>query len=180
MAEQQGHLLRRAALAAALSAAALTATSLPATASSTNSALAAARAATAAFHDPAAAQAAGYLRTEDCVAVPGLGVMGQHWINPRYFGSVDPAHPQALLYVPTNDGPRLVAVEYIVPTNEPVAANPGQVDPNGPELFGQHLNGVLAGHVRNTPNHWDLHVWIWAHNPAGVFSQFNPAPALSC
>lgn len=175
------HHLRRAALAAALSAAALTATSLPATASSTNSALAKARSATAAFHDPAAAQASGYLPTGHCVAVPGLGVMGQHWINPRYFGSVDPAQPAVLLYVPTTDGPRLVAVEYIVPTSQPVAANPQQIDPNGPKLFGQDLNGVMAEHVPNTTgNHWDLHVWIWAHNPDGVFSQFNLAPALSC
>ncbi len=30
------------------------------------------------------------------------------------------------------------------------------------------------------PNHWDLHVWAWAHNPNGMFAQFNPSPAVSC
>lgn len=157
----------------------------PASAASTSSALAQVKGATAAFHDPAAARAAGYIPTQDCVAVPGLGVMGQHWVNPGLFtadpSSLDPAHPQALLYVPTANGVRLVAVEYIVfaPGQQP-STNPEQVDPNGPALFGQHFNGLMAGHFPGMPTHWDMHVWIWAHNPSGVFAQFNSSAAISC
>lgn len=78
-------------------------------------------------------------------------------------------------------GLRLVAVEHVVPSTQPVAANPAQVDPNGPVLFGQHFNGVMAEHEPNTTgNHWDLHAWIWTNNPAGIFAQFNPSPSLSC
>lgn len=157
----------------------------PASARSTSSELAAVKAATAAFHNPDVALDAGYLPTNQCVSVPGLGVMGQHWVNPDLFTadprSLDAARPQALLYVPTNNGLRLVAVEYIVlaPGRQP-AANPDQVDPSGPALFGQHFNGLMAGHFAGMPTHWDLHAWVWAHNPDGTFAQFNPSPALSC
>lgn len=157
----------------------------PASAGPPGGSLAAARAATAAFHDPAAALAAGYLPTEDCVAVPGLGTMGQHWVKPSLFttkrSDLSVTRPQALLYVPTGEGLRLVAVEYLVfaPEQKP-AAVPTQVDPNGPALFGQHFNGLMAGHSPTMPVHWDLHVWLWAHNPAGVFAQFNPSAAISC
>ncbi len=24
------------------------------------------------------------------------------------------------------------------------------------------------------PRHYDLHVWAWKHNPAGLFAPFNP------
>lgn len=168
-----------------LSAIALIGIGSSASAQSTQSDLATVRSATAAFHDPANAIAAGYLPTADCVAVPGLGVMGQHWVNPGLFtanaSTLDAAHPQALLYVPTANGVRLVAVEYLVfaPGQQP-ATNPAQVDLNGPALFGQHFNGLMAGHSTSMPTHWDLHVWLWAHNPAGTFAQFNPSKALSC
>ena len=157
----------------------------PASAGPPGGSLAAARAASAAFHDPAAALAAGYLPTEDCVAVPGLGTMGQHWVKPSLFttkrSDLSVTRPQALLYVPTGEGLRLVAVEYLVfaPGQQP-AADPTQVDLNGPTLFGQHFNGLMPGHSPAMPVHWDLHVWLWAHNPAGVFAQFNPSAAISC
>jgi hypothetical protein len=28
------------------------------------------------------------------------------------------------------------------------------------------------------PEHYDLHVWLWKHNPEGMFAQFNPR--VSC
>ena len=170
-----------------LSAIALIGIGSSASAQSTQSDLATVRSATAAFHNPANARAAGYLPTTDCVAVPGLGVMGQHWVNPDLFApKLDAAHPQALLYAPTANGVRLVAVEYIVfaPKGTPLADHPEQPDRNGPALFGQFFNGVMEGHPVAgpipMPNHWDLHVWLWAHNPAGTFAQFNPSKALSC
>jgi len=159
--------------------------SVHASAATSTPGLAEARSATAIYHDPAAAKAAGYLPTDVCVADPNLGVMGQHWVNPALFttdpAAVDPAKPQALLYVPTAGGVKLVAVEYIVfaPGRVP-AANPNQVDPSGPSLFGQHFNGLMAGHEPGMPTHWDLHVWLWQHNSRGTFAQFNPSTAISC
>jgi hypothetical protein len=28
------------------------------------------------------------------------------------------------------------------------------------------------------PIHYDLHVWVWDHNPSGMFTQWNPT--VSC
>jgi hypothetical protein len=47
-----------------------------------------------------------------------------------------------------------------------------------PSVLGQTFDGPMAGHNPSMPWHYDLHVWLWAHNPAGLFAQFNPA--LSC
>jgi hypothetical protein len=36
----------------------------------------------------------------------------------------------------------------------------------------------MEGHHPIMPaalHHWDLHVWLWKENPAGVFSATNPA-----
>ena len=139
-------------------------------------AVAQARAATARFHTVARAVEAGYLPTNMCV--PG---MGYHYVNPKLFGpGLDPAMPEALLYADKpGGGLRLVAVEYLLfaPGAAP-AADPNQVDPNGPQLFGQHFNGLMAGHGPDMPTHWDLHVWVWQHNSEGLFAQHNAA--VSC
>jgi hypothetical protein len=47
-----------------------------------------------------------------------------------------------------------------------------------PQLFGRTFDGPMPGHVPGMPWHWDLHVWVWANNPSGVFEQWNPA--ISC
>jgi hypothetical protein len=131
----------------------------------TQSALAKVRAATAKYHDVNVAIADGYLPAGPCVAVPGLGVMGTHYVN---FALVDPdvdeLTPEILLYVETEDGPRLVAVEYF-------AIDIGQ--PN-PVLFnGVEMEGPMPGHGPGEPDHFDLHVWLWQSNPEGIFEDFN-------
>ncbi len=128
--------------------------------------LAEARRATAPFHNVDKARAAGYEAAEHCVEVPGLGGMGFHDPN---FGlmdfSLDPSKPELLLYEPKkNGGLRLVAVEYFVP----------YVGQPAPELFGQRFDGPMPGHEPGMPEHYDLHVWLWKHNPNGRFAQFNP------
>ena len=40
------------------------------------------------------------------------------------------------------------------------------------------VNGPMEGHPPIMPpelHHYDLHVWLWRENPAGVFSPTNPA-----
>jgi hypothetical protein len=158
--------------------------------------LAAVRAATARFHDVNVAIAAGYAnpvgRPCDQIAI---GTMGVHSGNAALQGSqaLDPLQPEVLLYLPKPDGGfRLVGVEYIQfvlvrdPATNQVAPwtsptpwpSTYQVVTPTPQLFGRTFDGPMPGHVPGMPWHWDLHAWIWANNPTGVFEPWNPA--ISC
>lgn len=135
--------------------------------------LAAARSATAAFHDIDKAIDAGWwLQASPCEET-GLGGMGHHYVNLDLWfsgGLVDVTLPQALLYEPQKNGRlRLVGVEYIVPISQFTEGD------SPPELFGQqfHFNPFIPG-----GGAWVLHVWIWRHNPEGMFADWNPK--VSC
>lgn len=136
--------------------------------------LAAVRAATAQFHDVEAARAAGYVPGSPCQARPD-GVMGFHYVNPSLLGQpIDLRKPGVLLYVPGEDGLQLAGVEYFKPDADQDLAT----DEDRPSLLGQEFDGPMLGHGPGMPIHYDLHVWVWKHNPAGMFAQWNPA--LSC
>ena len=138
-----------------------------------NKGLAQVRQATAQYHDVDAALADGYLPTEHCAAVPGVGGMGYHYVNPALIGdpSVDPLRPEVLLYAPKPNGTlKLVAVEYLIVD----ADQDLSTDEDRPNLFGVAFNGPMLGHEPGMPIHYDLHVWIWKGNPAGLFADFNP------
>jgi hypothetical protein len=166
-----------------------------------NGQLAAVRAATARYHNIATALAEGFTlinpatnENEPCV-VDSAGVMGIHALNLARLGDQvnDPLQPEILLYVPNPAGGyRLVGVEYLrfvlVRKKGDTDAAPwiGH-DKWGPEyevvgatptLFGQPFDGPMEGHTPTMPWHWDLHAWIWAKNPSGMFAPFNPS--LSC
>ena len=154
--------------------------------------LAAVRAATAKFHDITEAYPAGYtIEFEPCVAVPGLGAMGIHARNEPLMEDqvIDPLRPELLLYAPrSNGGYRLIGVEYFVAVllRDPVtnevdtwkSAEPWpstyQVVTPTPQLFGHTFDGPMPGHIPTMPWHWDMHAWIWAHNPSGMFAEWNP------
>ena len=134
-----------------------------------NAALADVRAATAAFHDPEAAKAAGWDLVpglDYCFNKPGVGAMGFHYINVGLLDlEVDAAAPEAMVYEPTDNGRlKLAAVEYIVPAAAWDAAGNTAL----PSLYGRsfHLNAALGVYV--------LHAWIWKPNPAGIFEDYNP------
>lgn len=134
--------------------------------------LAEVRAATAEFHRVEKAQAAGWDLVEGldhCFDNPGVGGMGFHYINTDLLDTtLDRLEPEALVYVPGRQGQlRLGAVEYIVPA-EPW--DEGNSQP--PTVLGQdlHLNEQLGVYV--------LHAWIFEHNPAGMFEDWNPR--VSC
>jgi hypothetical protein len=133
--------------------------------------LAEVRAATAPFHDPAAAMAAGYLPTDHCV--PG---MGQHWVSPErlHDGVHDVRRPDFLLYEPTPSGPRLVGVEWFQADADQDLAT----DDDRPDLRGVPFDGPMPGHEPGMPVHYDLHLYVWKHNPAGVAAPDNPR--VSC
>lgn len=131
----------------------------------TNQQLAAVRGATAPFHNFGKAAAAGWdTPVTGCDEQLPDGAQGIHYANVALIdGAVSLLEPEILQYEPEASGRlRLVGVEYIVPLDfdEP--------DP----LFGHHFHANEAAGV------WALHVWIWRHNPSGMFADWNPK--VSC
>ena len=157
--------------------------------------IAAIRAATLQFQDVNVAIAAGYAnpagRTCEQIAA---GAMGIHSPNFGLVASqeIDPQRPEVLLYLPKpGGGYRLVGVEYVqyIIVTDPAGSFSGPWTPPTPwpssylvspvpELFGHPFLGPVAGHFPGMPWHREIHAWIWAHNPAGMFEPWNPA--ISC
>lgn len=125
------------------------------------------------FHSEAEAAAAGYQATDECVAVPGLGGMGYHYVNVGLLDrTLDAEHPEAVLYASKPGGGReLTAVEYVVVDADQNLATSG----DRPTLAGHAFDGPMPGHAPGMPIHYDLHVWVWQDNPAGAFATWNPA-----
>lgn len=126
------------------------------------------RQATADFREVSKAEDAGYGIFQDCFKDDRIGGMGQHYVNGDFVGDdvLDPLKPEAVVYEPGDDGQLyLVALEYLV-----FESNWKQSDP--PMLFGQqfHLNTTIP----DTPPAWTLHIWLWSHNPEGLFASYNP------
>jgi hypothetical protein len=132
------------------------------------------------YQDPILAARDGYLSTIACFEFPEAGkagetpypagAMGVHLINMSAIGMpLDPAKPQVLIYEQRGDTLKLAAAEWFVPV---------QISPERPQIFGRPLDGPMDGHQPLMPaelKHWDLHVWLWKANPAGVFTPTNPA-----
>ena len=133
------------------------------------------------YQDPFTAIREGYLSTIGCVefiksgTLNGMpypaGGMGVHLINMSLVGpKLDPAHPQVLIYEPTaGNRLQLAAAEWFMPYKAGMQP---------PQIFGHKFYGPMMGHYPVMPKqfvHYDLHVWLWKHNDAGVFSPTNPA-----
>jgi hypothetical protein len=135
--------------------------------------------ATAKYHSVKTAAKAGYEPVGPCVQTPA-GALGIPYGNFALLndGKVDPRTPEALLYEPRADGSlRLVGVEYILIDRDQDPAT----DDDRPTLFGQAFDGPTAEPQAGLPVHYDLEVWLWRHNPDGLFATFNrnvhcPAP----
>lgn len=121
------------------------------------------------LHNPDKAIAAGYeTDITGCLDDAVLGGMGHHYTRGDFSliadGVIDPWQPEILVYAPQKNGKlKLAAVEYVIPY---------ALSPEPPVLFGEtfHRNDAIGA--------WILHVWIWWNNPAGMFSDFNPAVPL--
>ena len=137
---------------------------------------------TARFHDVDAAKAAGYELgyvngagnriITGCIAHPTAGVMGYHYFNKQLIDDlvVDEQQPEGLVYTSGPEGQlKLVAVEYVVPG---AGSNPPGVSV-APTVFGRPMH-ILVPAV----GFYIQHVWVWSHNPAGMFVDWNPE--LSC
>lgn len=129
------------------------------------------RGATAQFHNLDVAIEAGYGELLSCFQHGPERGMGQHYANGNLLDDVlDPLQPEALVYEPREDGTMiLVAFEYIVPAE---AWDPDDEGRAPPTLFGQEL--TLRTNIPETPPIWALHLWLWSHNPEGLFADYNP------
>jgi len=123
------------------------------------------------------AKAAGYAPAPECVDDPKYGGMGIHYANQKLIadGKLDITRPEILVYQPTADGGRrLGAVEYFQVDGDQGLATAD----DKPSLFGLPFDGPMLGHEPGMPIHYDLHVWLYNHNPAGIFAMWNPR--VSC
>lgn len=132
------------------------------------------------YKDPVMAVHDGYFSTLGCVTYPKPGApghvpylaggMGVHFLNVGLLGkALDPQKPQILVYEPVGGKLQLVAAEWFVPLSPDVKERP--------QLFGKPFDGPMEGHHPLMPNslhHYDLHVWLWKDNPAGMFAPTNP------
>ena len=99
-----------------------------------------------------------------CDSAPGGGGMGIHYVNPDRLkdGSLDVAHPQALMYEPQADGSlKLIAAEFIAF--------------KGPAAIEGHLmNFNAAPNSYGLDQFYEIHVWAWKPNAHGMFADDNP------
>lgn len=134
------------------------------------------RRATARFMDVDEAIRAQYVKfpdlAGDCVAQPGQGAMGIHYLNSALISTtLDPLRPAALMYKPTKQGKLvLLGAEYIVFQAAWDAQNP-----QPPVLFNHPFHLVRSPNRYGVPAFYELHLWVWEHNRDGIFNDWNPA-----
>ena len=137
----------------------------------------AAREATAKFRKLTVAEDRGYALLKDaagigCIDNPGVGAMGIHYANGMLVGDgkVKATAPDVLVYQPLPNGRmRLVALEYVVFQDAWDAKHSGP-----PLLFGQTFELLGADNRYGLPPFYELHAWVWKHNPRGLFDDWNP------
>jgi hypothetical protein len=147
--------------------------------------LAKARAATARYVDDlAAAEAAGYRIITQMM--PG---MGYHYMNPSIEG-FDVSKPAILVYVKNGDRWQLAALEWVWP-QQPASAPlegatygtfeaachyqdgtfvPATAGPDCKQATPDGRSPLAFWH----PKLVTMHVWLWYHNPAGLYHPTNP------
>ena len=133
-----------------------------------NRTLAVLRHATARYHDLDAAVADGFVFLHECEERPGEGAVGVLYVHFGRLvdGIIDPAAPDALIYEPGRRGRlNLVGVELAVPFSL-------WTGDGSPEFYGFQFQPEEEFGV------FGLHVWLWRHNPDGMFAAGNPR--VSC
>jgi hypothetical protein len=136
--------------------------------------LQAVRESTARFKDVSVAESEGYALQFGCVTGPDSGAMGLHYINMPLVGSgtIDPQHPQIVIYEPTPDGHlNLIGADFLVIADQWDKAHPGQ---GAPQLMGQLFQYFDSPNRFGLPAFYTLHVWAWKPNPNGAFVNWHP------
>ncbi len=128
---------------------------------------------TARFNSIQQATKAGYVPFYVCAEQPGVGTMGQHYVNFDLVGdpTVDPLKPEALVYEPQANGTfKLVALEWV------------QVGPEvktAPTVLGKDmLYRSAPNRYGIEPGFYERHYWLYKTNPLGAFEDWNPT--VSC
>jgi hypothetical protein len=132
------------------------------------------RQATARYQQVEKAMEDGYAPDPQGHCVPGMGI---HYVNMAYVmdGMVDPSKPEVLVYEPTKNGRlRLVAAEFLM------VAGPWDAVNSGPPMLGSQPFDDHRPEGSTGPPfpHYQLHAWVWKHNPAGMYTPSNPT--VSC
>ncbi|GIV96551.1 MAG: hypothetical protein KatS3mg057_1208 [Herpetosiphonaceae bacterium] len=134
--------------------------------------LATIRQATAKYHQLEAALADGYEPLFDCTLNPTdpTLAMGQHYINGALVSDdvLELEKPEVLMYEPqSDDSMKLVGVEYVIFEDAWTGENP-------PEFLGRTMARKTAVGVHEVPAFYEVHAWVWSHNPHGDFADWNP------
>jgi hypothetical protein len=122
---------------------------------------------TARYHNLDAAIADGFVLLHPCEVRGEEGPVGAVY---AHFGRVldgviDPELPDALIYEPSKNGKsKLVGVEF---------AQPYPFAPQAPTFMGATFQPEDEFGV------WALHIWVWRHNPEGLFAESNPRVSCS-
>jgi hypothetical protein len=144
-----------------------------------------ARAATARYAtDLGAAERDGYV-----IITPMMDGMGYHYLNPE-ITEFDPARPPILVYIKDGDQANLVALEWVwpeQPATPPLeGATYGFFDAACHYQDGTFVPVAAEADCASTspdsgspfsfwhPDLVTLHVWLWLHNPAGIYNPTNP------
>ncbi len=135
------------------------------------------KAATARYHDLAAAKADGYALLPDaqgitCIDNQPVGGMGVHYAKGSLVGdpAIDPKHPEALVYAPNGSGQlKLAALEYVV-----FKADWDATHSSKPSLFGRDFDLTPFPNRFGLPAFYSLHAWVWEPNSAGLLEPWNP------
>jgi hypothetical protein len=95
--------------------------------------------------------------------------MGYHYFNAALMAdnAVNALEPEVLVYAPSPDGLKLVAVEWVVRSAQ---SNPPGVS-TPPSVLGMDMHILVPP---PGPAFYLTHAWVWADNPAGMFADFNP------
>ena len=152
---------------------------------------------TAPFHDVDNATAAGYAlfaappltAADGCISSTTEGGMGYHYTRGNNLAddSVALLDPEFLVYAPKH-GPRqngearrrLAAFDYFIPYS---TKWPGPDDPAFQRAPTLHDFSTMRD-FPDTPfapsrfNGWMIHIWLWEHNPGGLFANWNTSVPL--
>lgn len=121
------------------------------------------------YQNPIEAVRDGYLSMVGCIEYPSGGV-GIRFLNTSLMSTVaNPYYPPILIYEPKGEHLQLVAAEWLIPVAMGIS--------DRPDLLGKPFDGPMEGPHPLMPKdfvHYDLHVWLFKDNPAGLYSPTNP------
>jgi hypothetical protein len=58
--------------------------------------------------------------------------------------------------------------------SKPARRRAETADDDRPSVLGVPFDGPMPAHEPGQPIHYDLHMWLWVNNPAGLFAPWNP------